>query len=373
MLDLSVSWNAANPIFKKLPDAITTTSACTMTSNGEILSASGSFKLYNVKSGPKTWTQIPKSPIGMYKSVTTDPESGLIYAIDTPVDLANYTGELIVANLKTMTFKTSSLPVMNMGFSAWVAWSSHLRSLLVYSRDSMFIYTPSNVNNSSHGWKELNTVGTKPSGGIYFCFMPAYNGSKMVIFSYRGYGDMYILDVATLTWTHYPGAQGVDSACGVSGDQVIIWGGNFLGGVLGKTNIYNMKTDTWTNVYISLSENPTSTATTGLQTPTQHSSSTTPNSDDASPSLSKENYINIAITAGVIVVAAVVALYMYIGYRIRRISGTKNCTHGSVSDLQRVDKELLEESHQGKSQIKKPGYSKDLLEHERIPNTHMPL
>ncbi|KAG0246023.1 hypothetical protein BGX31_004902 [Mortierella sp. GBA43] len=344
VLDLSVSWNAANPIFKKLPDILSADhSTCTMTSNGEILSTYGGFKLYNVKSSSKAWTQIPNSPTAKLVSAT-DPDSGLVYAIN-PSD-KNHAGSLFVANLKTMTFKNYSLPAMSMSGNVGVAWSSPLRSLLLFA-DSNYIFTPSNVNNSSHGWKELITAGANDSDGSDVCFMSAYNGSKIVVYS-AILDVVLILDVATMTWSFSTSGsiEAWYAACAISGDQVIIWGGENENGFSNKTYIYNMKTDAWTSRYISPSDTQASTSvTTSLQTPTQHSSST-----NAYPSVSMKTVLNVAIAAGVIVVTVLVAAYVYTRYKMREMSDTKSSTdtHGSVSNLQNVDKEPLEGSHRPK-------------------------
>ncbi|KAI8363281.1 hypothetical protein B0O80DRAFT_433324 [Mortierella sp. GBAus27b] len=180
--------------------------------------------------------------------------------------------------------------------------------------------------------------------------MPAYNGSKMISFD-SIMARVYIFDVATLTWAVSPEMSKVsDGACGVSGDQVIFWGGwEDVLKLSNKTYIYNMKTGKWTSRYISPKDTP---STTGLQSPTQHgSSTTTPEPVDASQGLSK-NVVNVAIAAGVIVVTALVAFSVYIGYRTRPNPDTESTgTSGSVSDLSNVcGKEQLEESHRFRGQ-----------------------
>jgi hypothetical protein len=162
---------------------------------------------------------------------------------------------------------------------------------------------------------------------------------------------VYIFDVATLTWAVSPEMNKVsDGACGVSGDQVIFWGGwDDDVKLSNKTYIYNMKTDKWTSRYISPKDTP---STTGLQTPTQHSSPTaTPEPVNASQGLSK-NVVNVAIASGVIVVVTLVTVSVYIRYRMRPNPDTESTgTSESVSDLSNVcGKEQLEESHHFRDQ-----------------------
>jgi hypothetical protein len=58
----------------------------------------------------------------------------------------------------------------------------------------------------------------------------AYNGAKMIVFGGRTpdkiSGDLYILDVATMTWTQGPSSDPrTGMVCSVSGDNFVAWGG----------------------------------------------------------------------------------------------------------------------------------------------------
>jgi len=82
ILDLSVSWNMNDPIFRKLSDGPKTTgTACTMINNGEDLFvlSRGTGYVYNVKSN--SWTTIHSMDFPDPESgpVVEDPETGYIY------------------------------------------------------------------------------------------------------------------------------------------------------------------------------------------------------------------------------------------------------------------------------------------------------
>ncbi|KAF9079317.1 hypothetical protein BGX27_006617, partial [Mortierella sp. AM989] len=107
------------------------------------------------------------------------------------------------------------------------------------------------------GWRLLSVKGDIPSPRRSSCFVPAYQGTKMVLFgglttSEVTLGDIYILDVATLTWTRGPdGGPTVarfESACAITNDYFISWGGLNLDTrvITTTTVVYNIKTATWT-------------------------------------------------------------------------------------------------------------------------------
>ncbi|KAG0379263.1 hypothetical protein BGX24_001086 [Mortierella sp. AD032] len=108
-------------------------------------------------------------------------------------------------------------------------------------------------------WVRLNTVGPAPTKIFSHCMVPAYNGFKMVLFggSLRDdlqLGDIYILDVPTMTWT-MGSAPPVplnrsNMACTVGGDNFVAWGGmNFQKAVDGTPVVYNLRSNEWTTTY----------------------------------------------------------------------------------------------------------------------------
>ncbi|KAF9368021.1 hypothetical protein BGX21_006887, partial [Mortierella sp. AD011] len=65
--------------------------------------------------------------------------------------------------------------------------------------------------------------------------------------------DIYVLDVATYTWTKGTSsstdAGRAGSACAVSGDYFIVWGGNAILAPTSLAMVYDIKTDSWTTSY----------------------------------------------------------------------------------------------------------------------------
>lgn len=151
------------------------------------------------------------------------------------------------------------------------AWSPDWKGMLIFggidigtniSNNDLLLYHPTS------GWRLLETKGTKPPPRRSHCFVPAYSGSKMILFGGIGnpatpsednptLGDLYILDVRNLNWTR--GGTNEDAgkararwghACATSGDHFIAWGGSTSssGVVLNQTIVYNLKT-TWTDKY----------------------------------------------------------------------------------------------------------------------------
>jgi hypothetical protein len=116
----------------------------------------------------------------------------------------------------------------------------------------------------SGGWRNFSgPPGLTATSG--FCMVSSSSGSKVVLFG--GYsknpdtvlGDIFILDVSTLTWKKGPSTSPNDvrryPACALSNDHFIAWGGD-----TGDTSttvapsdnmllVYNIATDTWTSDY----------------------------------------------------------------------------------------------------------------------------
>ncbi|KAG0025235.1 Acyl-CoA-binding domain-containing protein 5 [Podila clonocystis] len=158
-------------------------------------------------------------------------------------------------------------------FSA--VWSTRLKQLLVFGGESaapagvsgrtmsstLYTFTP-----SSNTWSVPQPQGVVPSPRCSHCFVPAFNGTKMVLFGGWGdysrtvvYSDIYVLDLQTWTWTKGPdvGASAIYgrgmSACAVSGDLFLSWGGGVgTASVVAQnmtTLIYNLTSQQWVSRY----------------------------------------------------------------------------------------------------------------------------
>jgi N-acetylneuraminic acid mutarotase len=176
---------------------------------------------------------------------------------------------MVVANTRTNTFDNVEMPQ-----ALWasqflsVAWSASIRKLLVFGGSTgqagqadmfnAFSYDPSgewrNIN------KELKRDIRTPR--LRSCLVPAYGGTKMIFFGGVSmslgsieavYSDLYVVDVATMTWKKAPDGPIEDgiasSACAVSNDHFITWGGLSKKGKVSSTYVFNIKTNNWTSTY----------------------------------------------------------------------------------------------------------------------------
>ncbi|KAF9931284.1 hypothetical protein FBU30_010513 [Linnemannia zychae] len=111
-------------------------------------------------------------------------------------------------------------------------------------------------------WTEVPLIGDVPPRVKSACFIPAYNGTRMVLFggltnSSAAVGGIYFLNISSMAWTlgqAVPSEQNrFGMACAVSGDNFIIWGGQGVtseGTVKSGTPlIYNMYTSNWTTQF----------------------------------------------------------------------------------------------------------------------------
>ncbi|KAF9345290.1 hypothetical protein BGX34_004879, partial [Mortierella sp. NVP85] len=121
MLDLSVSWNISNPVFKQLENGPKVSEGpCAATNDGEniFVLSNGQGHVYNVESN--SWTVLDNNNLASYRwrSAVTDPETGIIYFPDT----TNVTYSL---DLGTNTVNTTGSPEVLR--EALVVWSAYLK------------------------------------------------------------------------------------------------------------------------------------------------------------------------------------------------------------------------------------------------------
>ncbi|KAI8363280.1 hypothetical protein B0O80DRAFT_10115 [Mortierella sp. GBAus27b] len=258
MIDLSVSWNTSNPVIRKLEDGPGGfQSPCTMTSDNEgiFMLVLGNGYMYNLKSN--SWKMFTNNafPIDIHGSVAvTDPESGLIYFVNGSVDSDATRSYVMELDPKTRTVNTIPMPDNMTDSYNSAVWSSPLRSMVFQStvQKKLYTFTPSARSSPSRGWKQLKTKGDVELGTYFPCMVSAYGGSKIALYAPVDIlNAVFILDVATLTWTRsslVPGTFG--SACGVSGDQLIVWGGTMVNSnATDRTLVYDMKAGTWSTTY----------------------------------------------------------------------------------------------------------------------------
>ncbi|KAI8359587.1 hypothetical protein B0O80DRAFT_234098 [Mortierella sp. GBAus27b] len=355
MIDLSVSWDTSSPVLKNLSNSPKVAQTpCTMSRGGEdiFIPFHGVGHIYNLKTD--TWTVVDKVNIldGPGRAAATDPETGLMYIVDGVTDSTGKT-VMMSLNLGTKTLNTTPMPTLNMTYTTG-AWSATLQSMLVISSFSNHVYTFTPTK--SNGWSELKTTGDVVLGAFTPCFVSAYGGSKMVLFvGYAQQSTVYILEVATSTWKKSPSFVPVliGIACGVTGDQFIVWGGSVSDErTSDKTFVYNMKTDKWVTSYTAQSplqttagrEDPTSPASsTSLTSPTSPTLPTiptprTPDHENASSGDTKLIVIVVVIT-GVLLVTIQIFIFLYIR-RVKRLKansqteGPRGSPQGSLDSVE---------------------------------------
>lgn len=261
MIDLSVPWSADKPVYKHLPNApVTGPSTSTLSSDGTTWFAlfKGAGYIYSVKS--RTWSaaltdQNLGNNIGF--SASTDRDSGTIY-----VPHGYGVEGLMIVNLGTRAIDIAPMPSsLSASNQLSSAWSHSDQSLLVFG-NGLQAYNPSN------GWKDLSTLvkGDIPTPRTGSCFVADSRSSKLVLFggedalSKDTLNDIHVLDVETLTWTRGPDVNPQDSrtasACAISNNQLIAWGGihsvnNTRSPPPSVTLVYDLKHGAWTSNYVT--------------------------------------------------------------------------------------------------------------------------
>jgi hypothetical protein len=318
MIDLSVPWNASAPVYKKLPDGPISwggPSAISSDKQNWVMAFQNTTYAYNFQSAK--WSRIltdstlgPTIEAGY--SAATDPDTGFIYA--PSYLMVNRTSMMMRLDIKTKTFQ--SLPSFAGGNNFKVVWSDAYKSMYYFGgfSDGLHIYSP------SKGWSSPVTKGAVPIPRMGPCVASIDGGKKLIVaggysrFSSGSLSDLYILDIATLTWTVGPSIaleQMRDAAaCGVSNNQLIIWGGVFNDPqsslIVGTTPlVFDITANKWTTSY-NAPPKPTSSSTSVSQTPTgstpTSSPSTTPTNGDDGGSLV---IIILAIVIGVLIVVLI--------------------------------------------------------------------
>ncbi|KAG0228931.1 hypothetical protein BGX31_006409 [Mortierella sp. GBA43] len=331
MIDLTVSWNTSSPAVEKLPnsDATAFAGSATLLPNGNIFTLSfGNGYIYDIRTS--SWKlEMTKLPIGFWYVAVADMETGLIYVPD--IGLRNVTNRVMLeVDLKTKTItKKESTPGPSLVSLAFGAWSAPLRSILFIAKitNMLYTYTPSKVNGTSDGWGTMETTGDLLPTNVsrIVCFVPAHNGSTMVLMvgdeQYRM--TVYVLDVETRTWKSGPlysvTIDYATYACSVSGDQLISFGPVIENGTASQNSVsvYNMKTEKWVTTYTPPPQ-PTSTSLT-------HPDMSSDNTDDHS---NEKVIIIIVIVTGVLLTIILIAITAYIGATKR----SKSRGRGTGSD-----------------------------------------
>ncbi|KAK3816560.1 MAG: hypothetical protein J3Q66DRAFT_388692 [Benniella sp.] len=369
MIDLSVSWNTSNPVYKKLKAGPEVYGTCAATINGDLFTVfQGRGYIYNVKSSSwKSFQNINFAALPAYKSAVSDPETGIVYFPDAGADIA---GKRVMLSVDPGTETVNSTALNPRGDdvdTSVVGWSAHLRSLVALNGTNMVLFTPSKVSESSDGWSVLNITGR--TGRVSLpCSAPAYGGSTMAFVG--GYlkdwdwmHSVYTLDVVKRTWKQGPSAPKGFECIGsaVSGDQFIIWGNpktSNLSDTSSMTLVFNMKTEKWVSKYVAPPRRPTTTSHNmqPSQTPTQNT--TASELGEISSGDRKPTIISVAVAGCLLAIIA--ALFVY-----RRRTRQPNPNGPSPSSLDVKDdvnaSRKSDPSEPGHARLHQGAFGADLL------------
>ncbi|KAF8941403.1 hypothetical protein BGZ58_009486 [Dissophora ornata] len=294
-IDLSTNWTTSQPAFKNLTDGFGDYKyASTFLSDNKSWFLLSNQTAHKYATDNDTWSVIGVSGnVNNVKGLAaaTDAVSGLVYVVNG----WQVNGSVSMQQYNPVSNQINSVPMQPtlLGVNSFAAsWSTVRKSLLVHGgattttntlQRGLYEYVPNS------GWTLLSDTGDVPPARMSHCMVPAYGGTKMIVFggidqTGAVLGDIYALDVATLTWT-----KGVDggaivargnTVCAITNDLFLAWGGcdsEITALTSSITVVYNMKSNAWQSTY---TPTPQPGATTAPSTP---SSSTSPLPSPSSP------------------------------------------------------------------------------------------
>ncbi|KAK3830336.1 MAG: hypothetical protein J3R72DRAFT_478845 [Linnemannia gamsii] len=349
-LDLTQdSWNVSSPPWRQLTfpsnffEFAESDHSLLVTPDGRTLTVWSGQTVADYSITAKKWTKVPVSQqLSSYKlRAATDPTTGTVYI---PAGFVRNAG--VEANTTSMVkYNVASgisgepLPPSVAIYREPVAfvWSKVRKSFFMYTdrgdlANPFYEYTPSNGQ-----WKELQTTGPKPPHKVDSCMVPAYEGTKMILFGGDTIGDIYILDVPTMEWIQGQSATSGRSsmACTVAGDNFISWGGvgltvNKKTEETGTPLIYDISSNQWVQKYIRRTSYKPSSA----PSPSPTNGSTPPRNagEGGGEGEGESKGVNAAAigggTAGAI--AAITAIAFLVIRRRRQNRGQHNTKHSNV-------------------------------------------
>ncbi|KAI8356945.1 hypothetical protein B0O80DRAFT_302838 [Mortierella sp. GBAus27b] len=350
-VDLSVSWNASKPKYQFIPaGTVTKAGVSTMSSDGRYWIARNSMSIEAYDTEESKWTTLVatttfvKNPNDLGGAVT-DLETGLIYiqAVNQPMMRLDLTTKEFIAVPGPIPPGLARSPCQPV-------WSTRLRKIFclvdtVQGPASSILYTYSTVD----GWKDIKSElkGQGPGQGIHYCMVPAYGGSKLIVY---GHGEIYELDVTTMSWMKGPdvvkGQISLYAACAASGDYFIAFGNevNLADGNQGKEIVplvYNMKTKRWTDTFIATPAPSTSRrATITRSSPTSSPTVTeTPSMDNG-----KGTRVTDIVVSIVVLAVVAIAIGIFLGFHSRRRRAQNKDTDNDSGEGSHRDSSSMESS-----------------------------
>ncbi|KAF9973089.1 hypothetical protein BGZ73_003708 [Actinomortierella ambigua] len=264
-LDLGSSWSTANPKVTMLPPTANANSHHTAALTKErdnMIVFSRSSAITRCQLQTATWsTDMATSQFNdRYQlDAVTDPNTGNIYVpggYGTSQSMMIYSPETKVATQDSINYLLQYI-----GYAAM--WNTQRKSVMTFGGNILNTSTAIHEYVPGVGWDVVSFQGDAPPSRSNGCLVPAYNGTKAVLFggfnNSTYYSDIYILDQGTMTWTKGPvGSFGgrAMSACAVTGDQFVSWGGYDGTDAISKdiTVVFNLKTMQWQTNFVANTE-----------------------------------------------------------------------------------------------------------------------
>ncbi|KAG0358879.1 hypothetical protein BG005_001694 [Podila minutissima] len=258
----------------------------------------------------------------------------------------------------TSSISMAGGPVDHVGFT--VTWSTYLKKFVIVGGHQgntlLIIYTFDPITST---WGVINpTNNPAMPARTFHCAAAAASGTRIVVMG--GFtdvvtnpvtSDIAILDLTTKSWI--PG-QAISAAnygragpaCGVSGDMVVIWGGERNKGVVptNVTLVYNMKTSQWTSSFVpstssvsppvpSGSNNSSSGSGSGSGSGGSGAGSSGGDNSSGSGKSSSNDGLIAGIAAGAVVVLLVAGFLIHRGNMKRRQEPKKNQQGGEQGSV----------------------------------------
>ncbi|KAF9914416.1 hypothetical protein BX616_008366 [Lobosporangium transversale] len=338
-LDLSTPWSTSRPSYQKISDGgpadYAHPSALLADKQRWYILSQDNVYFYHIPT--KKWHLVGNNTSlasEYYLSGAADPETGIIYIPGGYLD-KNTNVLMSYSTVENQTYyntdETNHPDLANLTDSS-VVWSTVSKNLLVFGgfisnipRNNLYAYSPGN------GWKGLSATGDIPTPRGSACLVPAYNGTKMVLFGGQvdspdgpAINDIYILDVGSWAWTKGTpysgdgaGSARLGSACAITNDLFISWGGSSNGNIASPLLIYNIKEGRWVEDYSPTVQSPTNQSQSPLAQPS--TTQTTPPEHSPKPNLGA---IIGGSIGGVAAIALVVGLIMIYRRKSASIKGS---------------------------------------------------
>jgi hypothetical protein len=262
MIDLSVSWKTTSPAYKSLPTGpiIALGIASALSADGQKwLALNGTWVNVLDLQSNNSWSRIFQNP-GLIRGTygiraATDPASGKVYI---PYGYDGILESMMIVDLKDNSYSIENINIF-LAPSVMYAftWNAMLGRFLFSNWGTMYTYSPSD------GWAAFDGPQELPQSDSV-CMASSGSGSTVVLFGgsigglKKTSGDIFILDVPTLTWRKGPSTSPQDArracACAVSNNYFIAWGGQFsfdrpVIPPKQMTLVFNLKIDKWVSDY----------------------------------------------------------------------------------------------------------------------------